>query len=78
MSNFTNTRTVVAHKEHTCDWCYTLILPAERYSRITGVYDDDFYSVPYHPDCDAARYESTPPGEYICTDRHDRGGECDH
>ena len=78
MSDFTDTRTVVARKEHTCDWCLTLIRPKEAYTRITGVGDGDFFSVPYHPDCNGARHEATPPGEYVCTDRHDRGGDCDH
>ncbi len=46
-----------AKKRHQCFWCSEWILPGEQYVREIGVFDEEFQSTAYHPECDKAAVE---------------------
>lgn len=45
--------THTARKRHQCIYCLTAISPGERYCRRVGVDGGDFWSMEFHPECDA-------------------------
>ena len=72
-------RHVVSRKQRWCYWCPEPIAPGDRYRRVVGVFEGDFYSSAFHPECFDACMDSSDPysGEW-CTDRnHGRGGLCE-
>lgn len=41
----------VARKQHRCIWCPEPIMPKETLIRACGIYDGDFQSDVFHPEC---------------------------
>lgn len=54
MSDINNTTRPVAKKPHKCIWCGETIEAKTQYVRWTGVFEGDFQSNAYHPECHAA------------------------
>lgn len=52
MSEFFNTRTLTAAKEHTCDICDKIIDVGSRYVRSSGKWNGEFFDYCYHDTCD--------------------------
>jgi hypothetical protein len=46
-----DTRSHTARKEHRCIWCPEKILPKETYAVETCIFEGDFQSNKYHPEC---------------------------
>jgi len=61
-----------------CDWCWELINAGAPSVVLSGVFDGDFFSARYHPECETAidRYYNTHTawGESFPEDRMNRGG----
>lgn len=51
MSNIFRTASAKAAKAHTCIWCGEGIAVGDTYIRQVLVYDGDFQSNAYHPEC---------------------------
>jgi len=50
-------KTVTCRKPHVCDWCGENINLEDKAVYSTGIFDDKFYSVYMHPECDSAFQE---------------------
>jgi len=51
MSSFCREKTITARKPHRCSACLKRVNAGEKYLRSVGVFDGDFHSNAYHPDC---------------------------
>jgi hypothetical protein len=51
---FVTTTNPVARKEYTCIWCGQKILKGEKHRKVDGVFDGDFQSDRFHPECATA------------------------
>ena len=70
-------RTLCAHNEYVCDWCYTPIVRGEKYVRSNYVYDG-FTTEAFHPEC----YDAMQQTQMLlddnerCMCKHTRGEIC--
>ncbi len=59
-----------AAKRHRCWFCDQRIEKGERYGKRAGVTDGDFWTMAYHPECDAYAREHWEYDDWEC---HDAG-----
>lgn len=51
MSDFCNTTTPKARKDHRCEWCAEVILKSERHVKNTGVWEGTWQNWRMHDEC---------------------------
>jgi len=68
-------RTVTARTKHECVYCKTSIFPGEKYGKRAGVDLCGFWSMEFHPECDAHANTTWKPGDWYDHDWADAAFE---
>jgi len=67
----------IARKQHRCIWCAQFIEVGEKYERTASIYDGEFQSDAWHPECRSAMLDemhASPCGEFeFCPHENERG-----
>ena len=72
---------IKARKDHNCEWCPTRLAVGDVHDRWTYIDDGHWVHLRMHPDCHEAMRRSMEGAlhdEPFCSDRHERGAECEH
>jgi len=70
-TQFGNDRTVTARTKHECVYCKTEILIGERYGKRAGVGENRFWTMKFHPECDAYATANWKPEDWSDCDWED-------